>query len=118
MALGPHDHVITFSKHGFSFVVDVWRNLNPMDLISGTTGGIISTLILHPLDLVKVRFQGNFKHQQYLGNIFNSVSFPMVFCSLRRDRCRFPTAVSWTWQCTCFHLPSWWHAWTLSGRSP
>ena len=61
MALGPHDHVINFSKHGFSFVVDVWRNLNPMDLISGTTGGVISTLILHPLDLVKVRFQGNFK---------------------------------------------------------
>lgn len=58
MAVNPHDLAIRSSKQGFSFVMDVGRNLNSMDLISGTTGGIISTLILHPLDLVKVRFQG------------------------------------------------------------
>lgn len=29
-------------------------------LLAGMAGGTISTLILHPLDLLKVRFAGNF----------------------------------------------------------
>jgi len=28
-------------------------------LAAGVSGGVISTLALHPLDLVKIRFQGN-----------------------------------------------------------
>jgi solute carrier family 25 folate transporter 32 len=28
-------------------------------LIAGVTGGVTSTLILHPLDLIKIRFAGN-----------------------------------------------------------
>ena len=30
-----------------------WENL-----VAGFSGGLLSTIILHPLDLVKVRFQG------------------------------------------------------------
>lgn len=29
-------------------------------LIAGITGGVTSTLILHPLDLIKIRFAGQF----------------------------------------------------------
>ena len=32
-----------------------WENC-----VAGVSGGVISTLILHPLDLIKVRFQGKF----------------------------------------------------------
>ena len=28
---------------------------------AGISGGVVSTLVLHPLDLVKIRFQGKFK---------------------------------------------------------
>ena len=28
-------------------------------MAAGVSGGVVSTLVLHPLDLVKVRFQGN-----------------------------------------------------------
>jgi hypothetical protein len=30
-------------------------------LMGGITGGVVSTLILHPLDLLKIRFAGNYK---------------------------------------------------------
>lgn len=29
-------------------------------LVAGFTGGVASTLILHPLDLIKIRFAGTF----------------------------------------------------------
>ena len=29
-------------------------------MIAGCSGGVLSTLVLHPLDLVKIRFQGNY----------------------------------------------------------
>lgn len=30
-------------------------------LVAGISGGVTSTLILHPLDLIKIRFAGKFK---------------------------------------------------------
>lgn len=29
-------------------------------LVAGVSGGVTSTLVLHPLDLIKIRFQGEF----------------------------------------------------------
>lgn len=29
---------------------------------AGVSGGVISTLLLHPFDLLKIRFQGKFNH--------------------------------------------------------
>ena len=29
-------------------------------LFAGITGGVVSTLVLHPLDLLKIRFAGNY----------------------------------------------------------
>lgn len=30
------------------------------NLLAGLSGGVVSTLVLHPLDLVKIRFAGSF----------------------------------------------------------
>ena len=38
----------------------VLRSIKWENLVAGVSGGVISTLILHPLDLVKIRFQGEF----------------------------------------------------------
>ena len=32
-------------------------------LVAGVSGGVTSTLILHPLDLIKIRFAGMYKLQ-------------------------------------------------------
>ena len=34
------------------------KNLKVEHLIAGTAGGVSATLLLHPLDLIKIRFQG------------------------------------------------------------
>lgn len=34
------------------------KNVKVEHLVAGTTGGVAATLVLHPLDLIKVRFQG------------------------------------------------------------
>lgn len=34
------------------------RHIRLEHLYAGVSGGVISTLVLHPLDLVKIRFQG------------------------------------------------------------
>ena len=47
-----------------------WENL-----VAGFSGGLISTLVLHPLDLVKVRFQG-----VILWNATNSPIDSMIPC--------------------------------------
>lgn len=33
-----------------------WDHLSHM--VAGVSGGVVATLVLHPLDLVKIRFQG------------------------------------------------------------
>ncbi|XP_033640452.1 mitochondrial folate transporter/carrier-like [Asterias rubens] len=40
-------------------VFTVWTQLKYEHLLAGISGGILSTLVLHPLDLIKVRFQVN-----------------------------------------------------------
>lgn len=32
------------------------------NLVAGLSGGVVSTLVLHPLDLVKIRFAGTVTH--------------------------------------------------------
>lgn len=34
-------------------------------LVAGISGGVTSTLILHPLDLIKIRFAGKFRVKQF-----------------------------------------------------
>ena len=38
--------------------VSVLRHMRFEHLYAGVSGGVVSTLVLHPLDLVKIRFQG------------------------------------------------------------
>lgn len=37
---------------------DLLKNIKYEHLIAGVTGGVTSTIILHPLDLLKIRFAG------------------------------------------------------------
>lgn len=46
-ATGPSNSGLTVLKH-----------VKYEHLIAGITGGVTSTLILHPLDLIKIRFAG------------------------------------------------------------
>lgn len=48
-ASGPSNTGLTVLKH-----------VKYEHLIAGITGGVTSTLILHPLDLIKIRFAGMF----------------------------------------------------------
>ena len=46
-----------------------FRAVRMEHLLAGITGGVVSTLILHPLDLLKIRFAGKY------GQIFHLVPF-------------------------------------------
>ena len=59
------------------------RHVHFEHLFAGVSGGVVSNLVLHPLDLVKIRFQGestvSFFHSLY--NLF----FVFVKSDLLRD---------------------------------
>ena len=38
--------------------LSIFSNVRWEHLAAGVTGGVVSTVILHPLDLIKIRFQG------------------------------------------------------------
>ena len=44
-------------------------------LVAGVSGGVASTLILHPLDLLKIRFAGKFFFQVCLSILFIAFFF-------------------------------------------
>lgn len=39
-------------------VQQVFSHVRIENLVAGLSGGVVSTLVLHPLDLVKIRFAG------------------------------------------------------------
>lgn len=39
-------------------VQQVFSHVKVENLVAGLSGGVVSTLVLHPLDLVKIRFAG------------------------------------------------------------
>jgi len=47
-------------KHGStsSLQQSVLSHFRWQHMVAGVSGGVISTLVLHPLDLIKIRFQG------------------------------------------------------------
>ena len=52
------------------------KNVKFEHLLAGTTGGVASTLVLHPLDLIKIRFQGDMQYKsKYSSNLELSCSF-------------------------------------------
>jgi solute carrier family 25 folate transporter 32 len=42
--------------------ITVFSHVKYEHLVAGISGGVASTLILHPLDLIKIRFAGNVIH--------------------------------------------------------
>lgn len=66
----------------------ILSNIKYEHLIAGISGGAISTLLLHPLDLMKIRFAG-----KYLP-VAQCVGLPSYFLQLAMDLQKFPnTAV-------------------------
>lgn len=43
----------------------VFNHVKYEHLLAGISGGVASTLILHPLDLIKIRFAGKFSAALY-----------------------------------------------------
>lgn len=41
-----------------------FHNIKYEYMFAGLSGGVISTLVLHPLDLIKIRFQGISKDEE------------------------------------------------------
>jgi len=46
------------SKRRTGFQFSFFDHIRWQHLVAGVTGGVMSTLIVHPLDLIKIRFQG------------------------------------------------------------
>lgn len=40
----------------------IFSHVRVENLLAGLGGGVVSTLVLHPLDLVKIRFAGTVSH--------------------------------------------------------
>ena len=56
----------------------VFNHVRWEHLAAGISGGVTSTLVLHPLDLIKVRFQG--KHDNVVTFIYSLYDSIMRFC--------------------------------------
>ena len=53
---------MTASYKGGGGLGSLLKHVRYEHLIAGVTGGVTSTLILHPLDLIKIRFAGDFHY--------------------------------------------------------
>lgn len=71
MSSAPNHGSVTVPESGLSrkgvpaasiagHVRQVFSHVRIENLVAGLSGGVVSTLVLHPLDLVKIRFAGNF----------------------------------------------------------
>lgn len=47
-------------KHNNSGKFKLFSHFKYEHLVAGVSGGVTSTLLLHPLDLIKIRFAGEF----------------------------------------------------------
>lgn len=52
-----YDNDIKSTKN---YIANAFSNIKYEHLVAGISGGVVSTLVLHPLDLVKIRLAGNF----------------------------------------------------------
>ena len=50
--------VVTPGRTIFSSMMGTLRSARFEHAIGGISGGVVSTLVLHPLDLIKIRFAG------------------------------------------------------------
>lgn len=46
----------------------VFKHVKYEHLVAGVTGGVTSTLLLHPLDLIKIRFAGKIQFYIHKGS--------------------------------------------------
>lgn len=69
MSPSPNHATVSVTESGLSskpvpavslagHVKQVFTHVKIENLVAGLSGGVVSTLVLHPLDLVKIRFAG------------------------------------------------------------
>ncbi len=63
-------------SNGTTRKVSLFSQVKYEHMVAGISGGVTSTLILHPLDLIKIRFAGkyNFYLNQNVNKLPNSLS--------------------------------------------
>lgn len=54
------DKMATMKTNGTSRKTTLFSHIRYEHLVAGFSGGVTSTLILHPLDLIKIRFAGTY----------------------------------------------------------
>lgn len=76
MSSAPNHGTVDVSETGLSnkpassvslagHVQQVFSHVRVGNLVAGLSGGVVSTLVLHPLDLVKIRFAGTVSQLLY-----------------------------------------------------
>ena len=68
-------------------------NVHQLNSSSKFTGGVTSTLILHPLDLIKIRFAGELKSRMFFKSLLKVRMTLRMIKSRQKRRNRKPTAV-------------------------
>lgn len=74
MSSSPNDGAVGVPEAGLStkpvpavslagHVQQVFSHVKVENLVAGLSGGVVSTLVLHPLDLVKIRFAGEGRYE-------------------------------------------------------
>lgn len=56
-------------KHNNSGKFKLFSHVKYEHLVAGVSGGVTSTLLLHPLDLIKIRFAGEFLKSIFFNKI-------------------------------------------------
>lgn len=63
---------------GGSSNLGIFSHVKYEHMIAGISGGVTSTLILHPLDLIKIRFAGIFVRDTLMGTLMFMQSLCLV----------------------------------------
>ena len=70
------DEDMAGTKGGMSASKGVFSHMKYEHLVAGVSGGVTSSVVLHPLDLIKVRFAGK--------KMLGFCGFPLEMCPLMK----------------------------------
>lgn len=70
MIITNTEKMATMKTNGTSRKPTLFSHIRYEHLVAGFSGGVTSTLILHPLDLIKIRFAGKYYNWQFIVGIW------------------------------------------------
>lgn len=96
MGSAPNHGTVSVTETGLSnkvsavslagHVQQVFSHVRLENLVAGLSGGVVSTLVLHPLDLVKIRFAGMICSYHILSDVIMSSWTPLFPASQEPTR--------------------------------